>query len=242
MHHRAAAVVDTLAPVRQVLSMDELECAPMGRWQQRKRAVGLDERVKAEVVAQLAKGMRTSVGIAPNMLMAKLTSNMQKHDGLTLLEVHKLAKRLYALKPKAINGIGPCMVQRSTRCGIHAIEQLWHSSLHLLAQPVTTSVQLRGLIEAGQHTGDLFGFDEAAADAKGTSDTRKEPKVMGSLSSRTAQKIEPVRDRRKMLTAIDMLNGKHGKYADDFASAKAGLDHAPMRIASNRIPDLALVR
>jgi len=360
MHHRAVAVVDTLAPVRQVLSIDEMECELTGRWQQRERAVGLAERIKAEVVAQLGECMRTSVGIAPNTLLAKLASNMQKPDGLTVIEAHELPQHLYGLKPKAINGIGPRMVQRLERCGIHTmeqlyaaprellrtawggvagaemydklrgqwygpretvakslghshvlppdlrnpagafavlnrltqkaamrlrkqnvyatsmsvhvrcrhgygsnrgqrmgddraahigetqdtafllhtLEQLWHSGLHLLAHPVTVGVQLHGLIEAGQHTGDLFGFDETAADAKGTSGTGKNPEAVGSLSARTAQKIEPVRDRRRLLAAIDTLNDKHGKNTVYFASAQAGLDHAPMRIAFNRIPDL----
>jgi DNA polymerase-4 len=361
MHHRAVAVVDTLAPVRQVLSIDEMECELTGRWQQRERAVGLAERIKAEVVAQLGECMRTSVGIAPNTLLAKLASNMQKPDGLTVIEAHELPQRLYGLKPKAINGIGPRMVQRLERCGIHTMAQLyaaprellrtawggvagaemydklrgqwygpretvakslghshvlppdlrnpagafavlnrltqkaamrlrkqnvyatsmsvhvrcrqghgrsgskgmtmgddraaqigetqdtafllhtleilWHSGLHLLAQPVTVGVQLYGLVEAGQHTGDLFGFDEAAADAAGVA-----PAPAGSLSARTAQKIAPVRDRRKLLAAIDTLNGKHGKNTVYFASAQAGLDHAPMRIAFNRIPDLTSER
>ena len=114
---------------------------------------------------------------------------------------------------------------------LHTLEQLWHSGLHLLPQPVTVGVQLHGLIEAGQHTGDLFGFDEAATDAveAGTA-----PNVSGSLSARAA----PAKDRRKLLAAIDTLNGKHGKNTVYFASAQAGLDHAPMRIAFNRIPDL----
>jgi DNA polymerase-4 len=318
------AVVDTLAPVHQVLSIDEMECELTGRWQQRKRAVELAERIKAEVVAQLGECMRTSVGIAPNTLLAKLASNMQKPDGLTVIEAHELPQRLYGLKPKAINGIGPRMVQRLERCSIHTMEQLyaaprellrtawggvagaemydklrgqwygpretvakslghshvlppdlrnpagafavlnrltqkaamrlrkqnvyatsmsvhvrcrhargghvgddraahvgetqdtafllhtlehlWHSGLHLLRQPVSVGVQLHGLIEAGQHTSDLFST--------------------------------PVKDRSKLLAAMDALNGKHGKNTVYFASAQAGLDHAPMRIAFNRIPDL----
>jgi len=120
---------------------------------------------------------------------------------------------------------------------LHTLEILWNSGLHLLAQPVTVGVQLHGLIEAGQHTGDLFGFDEAGVDAAGVA-----PDPAGSLSARTAQKIAPVRDRRKLLAAIDTLNGKHGKNTVYFASAQAGLDHAPMRIAFNRIPDLASER
>jgi DNA polymerase-4 len=89
---------------------------------------------------------------------------------------------------------------------LHTLEQLWHSGLHLLRQPVSVGVQLHGLIEAGQHTGDLFST--------------------------------PVKDRSKLLAAMDALNGKHGKNTVYFASAQAGLDHAPMRIAFNRIPDL----
>ncbi len=357
MHHRAVAVVDTLAPVRQVLSIDEMECELTGRWQQRERAVELAERVKAELLTQVGECMRTSVGIAPNTLLAKLASNMQKPDGLTVIELHELPQRLYGLKPKAINGIGPRMVQRLERCGIHTmaqlyaaprellrtawggvagaemydklrgqwygpretvakslghshvlppdlrnpagafavlnrltqkaamrlrkqnvyatsmsvhvrcrhgygggngqmvgddraaqvgetqdtafllhtLEQLWHSGLHLLRQPVTVGVQLHGLVEAGQHTGDLFGFAEAAADAVNAGTA---PAPTGSLSARVA----PAKDRRKLLAAIDTLNGKHGKNTVYFASAQAGLDHAPMRIAFNRIPDLASER
>jgi DNA polymerase-4 len=114
---------------------------------------------------------------------------------------------------------------------LHTLDQLWHSGLHLLRQPVSVGVQLHGLIEAGQHTGDLFGFEEATADAvkAGTA-----PPVSGSLSARVA----PAKDRRKLMAAIDTLNSKHGKNTVYFASAQAGLDHAPMRIAFNRIPDL----
>jgi DNA polymerase-4 len=116
---------------------------------------------------------------------------------------------------------------------LHTLEQLWHSGLHLLPQPVTVGVQLHGLIEAGQHTGDLFGFAEAAADAA-CETVATGNGVSGSLSARAA----PAKDRRKLLAAIDTLNGKHGKNTVYFASAQAGLDHAPMRIAFNRIPDL----
>ena len=75
---------------------------------------------------------------------------------------------------------------------------------------MSVGVQLHDLIEAG---------------------TSLEP--MGSLSAR----IAPAKDRRKLLAAIDALNGKHGKNTVYFASAQVGLDHAPMRIAFNRIPD-----
>jgi DNA polymerase-4 len=118
---------------------------------------------------------------------------------------------------------------------LHTLAQLWHSGLHLLPQPVSVGVQLHGLIEAGQHTADLFGVANATADALAASTA---PKTTGALSARAV----PAKDRRKLLAAIDALNGKHGKNTVYFASAQAGLDHAPMRIAFNRIPDLASER
>lgn len=132
MHHRAVAVVDTMAPVRQVLSIDEMECELTGRWQAPERALALAQRVKAEVVAQLGECMRTSVGIAPNTLLSKLASNMQKPDGLTMLQAHELPQRLYALKLSAINGIGPRMQRRLNACGIHTVEQLYAAPRELL--------------------------------------------------------------------------------------------------------------
>jgi hypothetical protein len=85
----------------------------------------------------------------------------------------------------------------------------------------------------------LFGFNEVAADAAADAVAAgTAPSLSGSLSARVA----PAKDRRKLLAAIDALNSKNGKNTVYFASAQAVLDHALMRIAFNRIPDLASER
>ena len=351
LHHRAVAVVDRLAPVRQVLSIDEMECELTGRWCARDQAVALAQRVKAALLAEVGECMRTSVGIAPNTLLGKLASNMHKPDGLTVIELHELPGRLYGLPVTAINGIGARMEARLARHGITTMRQLlhaprevlvaawggvggaemhdklrgqwygprktvarslghshvlppdlrhaegaravlhrltqkaamrlraqqvyatslsvhvrcerprtrttdgdalgcasprgsrlggerwvalpetqdtalllrtldtlWHTGLHALARPMAVGVQLHGLVPASQHTPDLFGEAGAHGTAQGT--RRHAPQ------------------RARLLEAIDALNRKHGKNTVYFASAQAGLDHAPMRIAFNRIPDL----
>ena len=38
VHQQAVAVVDRLAPVRQVMSIDEMECELTGRWRERDRS------------------------------------------------------------------------------------------------------------------------------------------------------------------------------------------------------------
>jgi DNA polymerase-4 len=93
------------------------------------------------------------------------------------------------------------------------LQRLWMSGLQDLPRPVSVGVQLHGLVPAAQHTPDLF---EAAA----------------------SRSPGAPRERARLLAAVDALNRTHGKNTVYFASAHAGRDHAPMRIAFNRIPDL----
>ncbi|MFM7025283.1 MAG: DNA-directed DNA polymerase [Limnohabitans sp.] len=132
VHQQAVAVVDRLAPVRQVVSIDEMECELTGRWRERERAVQLAQQIKAVLLTELGECMRTSVGIAPNTLLGKLASDMHKPDGLTVIELHELPGRLYPLPLSALNGIGPRMLRRLAACGITSMQQLYAAPRDLL--------------------------------------------------------------------------------------------------------------
>lgn len=132
VHQQAVAVVDRLAQVRQVVSIDEMECELTGRWRERDRAVGLAQQIKAALLAEVGECMRTSIGIAPNTLLGKLASDMHKPDGLTVIEQHELPERLFHLKLSALQGIGPRMRERLSRCGIETMAQLYAAPRDLL--------------------------------------------------------------------------------------------------------------
>jgi DNA polymerase IV len=68
--------------------------------------------------------MRSSVGLAPNRFLAKLGSDMQKPDGLTLIRASDLPERLYGLTPRDLPGIGSKMEERLRRYGILTLQQL----------------------------------------------------------------------------------------------------------------------
>ena len=132
VHQQAVAVVDRLAQVRQVVSIDEMECELTGRWRERERALQLAHQIKAALLAEVGECMRTSIGIAPNTLLGKLASDMHKPDGLTVIEQHELPERLFHLKLSALQGIGPRMLQRLSRCGIETMAQLYAAPRDLL--------------------------------------------------------------------------------------------------------------
>jgi DNA polymerase-4 len=124
-HQRAVAAVERIAPVRQVMSIDEMECELTGSWCEREKAVDIAHHIKRELQRALGGCMRTSIGIAPNTMLGKLASDMQKPNGLTVLEQADIPTKLLHLKPSAISGVGSRMVQRLERAKIITMADLY---------------------------------------------------------------------------------------------------------------------
>lgn len=82
----------------------------------------LARRIKQAVHA--ATGLSCSIGIAPNKLLAKICSDLNKPDGITVLHQDEIPERIWPLKAKKINGIGPKSTEHLARLGIHTIGEL----------------------------------------------------------------------------------------------------------------------
>jgi DNA polymerase IV len=79
-----------------------------------------------------ATALTCSVGIAPNKLLAKISSDLDKPDGLTVLAESELASRIWPLPASRINGIGPKASARLAAIGIETIGQVAAASPALL--------------------------------------------------------------------------------------------------------------
>jgi DNA polymerase IV len=124
-HHLAVAAVDRIVPVRQVMSIDEMECELPTRWRTREKATELAAAVKKEILTTVGDQLHTSIGVAPNTLLGKLASDMQKPNGLVILEAKDLPHGLFHLQLQDITGIGRSMLARLNYGGIHSVEQLY---------------------------------------------------------------------------------------------------------------------
>jgi len=82
----------------------------------------LAKRIKEAVSA--ATGLSCSIGIAPNKLLAKICSDLDKPDGITILGREEIAERIWPLPAKKINGIGPKSAEHLARLGINTIGEL----------------------------------------------------------------------------------------------------------------------
>ncbi|HWT29062.1 MAG TPA: helix-hairpin-helix domain-containing protein, partial [Methylophilaceae bacterium] len=123
-HHRLVEIVESCTHVERTLSIDEMVCMLTGSQQVRENALALADRIKQAISRQAGDHIRCSIGIGPNVFLAKLASNMQKPDGCVVIEQHELPERLYPLQLRDFNGIGPRMAERLKRQGITTVRQL----------------------------------------------------------------------------------------------------------------------
>ncbi|MEO6928498.1 MAG: DNA polymerase IV [Casimicrobiaceae bacterium] len=85
-------------------------------------ARALAQTIKDAVRA--ATSLSCSIAVAPNKLLAKIASELDKPDGLTIIEPHDLSTRIWPLAPRKINGIGPKSADKLDALGVLTIGQL----------------------------------------------------------------------------------------------------------------------
>jgi DNA polymerase-4 len=71
-----------------------------------------------------ATQLSCSICIAPNKLLAKIGSDLDKPDGLTILDKASITARIWPLNVGKINGIGPKAVLKLAALGVATIKEL----------------------------------------------------------------------------------------------------------------------
>ena len=127
-HDRILKAVDTCLPIDKVLSIDEMACRLMGTERQVPAARALALKVKRALREQVGECMTCSIGLAPNVFLGKVGSDLQKPDGLVVITHDKLPDILLGLKLQDVYGIGARMEERLNRAGISTVAQLWDAT------------------------------------------------------------------------------------------------------------------
>ena len=71
-----------------------------------------------------ATGLTCSIGVAPNKLLAKLASEFDKPNGISIVFNADLQTRIWPLACRKVNGIGPKADEKLARLGIRTIGEL----------------------------------------------------------------------------------------------------------------------
>ena len=79
-----------------------------------------------------ATGLTCSIGVAPNKLIAKMASEFNKPQGISVVFEADLQIKIWPLACKKVNGIGPKANAKLEAMGIHTIGELAQTDVQLL--------------------------------------------------------------------------------------------------------------
>lgn len=120
---RFKAIITEIAPVMQDRGVDEVYIdfteVPGG---QREGGRVLARLIQKSIVD--ATGLTCSIGVAPNKLLAKMASEFNKPNGISVVHPGDLQDMIWPLPCRKINGIGPKAESRLKALGIDSIGQL----------------------------------------------------------------------------------------------------------------------
>jgi len=80
------------------------------------------QKLQADILA--ATGLTCSIGVAPNKLLAKMASEFNKPNGISIIYADDIAEKIWPLPCRKINGIGPRTENKLRELGINTIGEL----------------------------------------------------------------------------------------------------------------------
>ncbi|CAN7628461.1 DNA polymerase IV [Pseudoduganella sp. LjRoot289] len=113
------AAVAEIAPHMEDRGIDEIYL-DLSEHPEETRALAL--RIKQAVKDHT--GLSCSIGIAPNKLLAKICSDLEKPNGLTIVSHDDVPARIWPLPVRKVNGIGPKADAKLAALGIDTVGQL----------------------------------------------------------------------------------------------------------------------
>ena len=114
-------ILESFTPMVEQLSVDEAFLDVRGALRKWKSPLQLAQALKAKI--QRDVGLTASVGVAPNKFLAKLSSDLEKPDGLTIApeEPAEIARFLAPLPVTRIWGVGKKTAERLESFGLRTI-------------------------------------------------------------------------------------------------------------------------
>lgn len=179
------------SPVVEPMSLDEAYLDMTGCELYGGPVRGIGERLKARIREET--GLTASVGLAAGKLMAKIASDLDKPDGLVVVQPGDEARTLAPLPVRAIPGIGPRTAEALYALGIGTIGRLAEYSESRLAA--------------------IFGVEQAAsliARAQGIDHSPVEPPGDPKSISRETTLVEDQCDLEELRSVLRVLSDQVG--------------------------------
>jgi DNA polymerase IV len=123
LHKRILEVIDTIIPIAEVRSIDEVVCHLLHN--EARQGKTLSDRIKAAISENFSPTLTCSIGMAPTELLAKIGAEMNKPNGFALIHAEDLPQCLEGIDLADLPGISRGMLTRLGSAGITDFNALW---------------------------------------------------------------------------------------------------------------------
>ena len=124
------AILESFTPLVEPLSIDEAFCDVTGSQRLHGSGRVIAQAIRSRVEADL--GLTASVGVAPNKFLAKLASDLDKPNGLTVIDADAIERTIDPLPISRMWGVGPVTEKRLREVGVKTFGDLGRSPLEVL--------------------------------------------------------------------------------------------------------------
>ncbi len=116
------AILESFTPLVEPLSIDEAFLDVTGT----DRSLGTPQRIAVAIKQRIRDdlGLTASVGVAPNKFLAKLASDLDKPDGLTIIEPDSIQRAITKVPISKMWGVGPATERKLLSLGIRTFGDL----------------------------------------------------------------------------------------------------------------------
>lgn len=125
------AIYREYTPLVQAVSIDEAYLDVTGHLGRFGSATGLARDIRRRVA--LERRLTVSVGVGPNRLIAKIASDFQKPDGLTVVPPGRVQAFLEPLPVRRLHGVGPATERALAELGVETVADLRRQPAEALA-------------------------------------------------------------------------------------------------------------
>ncbi len=185
-------VLESFTPLVQPLSIDEAFLDVTGS----RRLYGSPRQIAASIRQRIVEqvGVTASVGVAPNKFLAKLASDMNKPDGLTVIDPQRVEQTLAVLPICRMWGVGPATEKKLTDLGITTFGDLQRYPPAVLA----------GVL--GTHAGRMVALSRGEDDREVVSDSGARSISQEQTFAYDVEDAESVRD--VLLAQCEQVGGR----------------------------------
>ncbi len=145
---RVFEILESFTPLVEPLSIDEAFLDVTGSEALLGPARQIADAIKKRIAGEL--GLTASVGVATNKFLAKLASDLDKPDGLTVIEPDRVEHVLADLPVSRMWGVGPVMEQKLSDAGIRTFGDLRRSAPSVLKSLFGSHSTRMGALAAGE--------------------------------------------------------------------------------------------